>query len=181
MINKITNNIAFDIDEVMINFMNPVTEIIKSRGHEFVKIRSFDLIEYITPKMSKEELEEIFELVYKDPYCVPIYDKAAELCTRIHIKTNDPIVFVTDRPISWATETYELVRRFCRVPHIIIFASIFDKTPFLNNIMYFVEDRKKNAMHLARVGKTVFIPMRDWNESIGDDFEFRDSIIYIKN
>jgi len=181
MKNKITINIAFDIDEVMVNFIHPVTKIIKNRGYKLTKIESFDLTKHITPDISKNKLHKILEIVYKDPDCVPIYNKAAELCTRLHVKTNDPILFITDRPIQWATQTHQLVKRFCRVPYIIAFANDFGKLPFLNDVMYFVEDRKKTAMQLAENGKTVFIPKRDWNESIRTDFEFLDSIVYIQN
>ena len=136
------------------------------------------MTKYIEPKISKDELQQIFEMVYQNPDSVPIIDKAAELCTRIHIKTEDPILFVTDRTIQWATETHELVQRFCRVPYLIAFNNGYGKLPYLNGITYFVEDRAKTIMELSAAGKAVFVPMRDWNLDIKDN---RDSVVYIKD
>jgi hypothetical protein len=172
-------DIAFDVDDVMVRFFDPVLEILKSRGYEYAEKGEYDIEKSVTPKISRNELYEIFNIVYSDPYSIPIVDGAAELCTRLYLRTGDPILFITSRSIEKATETHQLVERFCRVPYVLAFSNMLhNKILFLKDINYFVEDRRKIAMDLAENGKTVFIPIRGWNK-ISEDFEHIDSIVYI--
>jgi hypothetical protein len=154
----------------------------KHHGYEVKqKCTSYDLRTWITPEITKNELYAILNLLYKNPGSLPIIDKAAELCTNLYVKTTDPVVFVTLRSQGWATETHKLVKRFCKVPYILIFADPrIGKLPYLNEIHYFVDDRRKTAMELAEAGKTVLMPIRDWNREIREDFEHTDSIVQIK-
>jgi len=165
-------DIAFDVDDVMIRFIDPVLEILKSLKYTYEGTGNFDLFECIKPQISEKELNEIFRTVYTDPYCFPIIAGAQELCAKLYIKTGDPILFVTTRNINIASETHELVRRFCKVPYVIAFTA--DKLIYLRDINYFVEDRRKTILYLVKNGKTVFVPKRNWN-----DMPEHDSIVYI--
>ena len=171
-------DIAFDIDETMGRFMAPVEEILKSRGYKFNDIGMYDIQKSVTPHLSKKEMYEIFEIVYASPKSVPIIDRAPELCTRLFEKTGDPVMFITSRPFQWASETHRLVRRFCRVPYILIFADPqYGKLPYMNGTNFFVDDRRKTALKLAEAGKTVFVPIRTWNDGIKNN----PNIVYIED
>lgn len=174
-------NIAFDLDDVMVNFAGPVEEILKTWGYEIdPEIHCFDYEKRVTPEIQKEELLEIFEIIYNDPWSIPIVDKAPELCSRIFLKTGEPVSFITSRQPEYATQTYQLIKRFCRVPYTVAFADRqYGKGLYLNGISYFVDDRKKTAMELAEDGKTVLVPRRNWNQDFPEDFEHLDSIVYI--
>jgi len=170
-------DIAFDIDDVMIRFIDPVLEILKSLKYTYESTGNFDLFECIKPQISKEHLHRIFRTVYTDPYCFPIVAGAQELCTKLYLKTGDPILFITTRNTDIASETHGLVQRFCKVPYVVAFANtIYDKITYLRDINYFVEDRRKTILHLVENGKTVFVPKRSWN-----DTKEHDSIVYIND
>lgn len=169
-------DIAFDIDEVMVRFMQPVSEVLKSRGYSYEETKSYNVISGVSPRLSIDERDEIFNLVYADPYSIPIVEGAQELCTKLYIKTGDPILFVTSRNTDVATETHILVKRFCKVPYILAFSdAAYAKFTFLDGISYFVEDRRDEILSLAGNNKTVFVPKRSWNDIEDPD----DSIVYI--
>jgi hypothetical protein len=177
-------DIAFDIDECMVDFLTPVKGVLKKLDLTFDEsvVSQYDMLPSIKPKITRRQLYKIFDIAYMQPNKIPINDGAAELCTKLFNKTGDPVVFITQRPISSAFHTHVLVRRFCRVPHTIIFADPdYGKGAYLNGINYFVDDRRQTAMELAALGKTVMVPIKPWNENIDDDFEHKDSIVYIKN
>lgn len=168
-------NIAFDVDDVMGDFRTPVLEIIKSRGYEYSDQTKYNIS--TTPQITDEELSEIFYSV--DPYSIEISKGAQELCTRLYLKSGDPIGFVTSKETRCATKAHEFIKRFCKVPYTLSFSSNhYPKLIFLKQVNYFVEDRRKIAMHLAENGKTVIVPKKPWNK-IREDFEHIDSIVYV--
>ena len=183
MKNRITSNIAFDIDEVMVEFVNPVRDLITKHGYKLSQtIDCHDLTKHIEPEISRNQLYKLFNLIYQDPNSTPIIEGAQQLCTNLYVKTTDPVVFITMRSANWATETHQLVKKFCKVPYVLVFADPqIGKLPYLNGIHYFVDDRRKTIMELAEAGKTVLAPVRGWNENIREDFEYADSIVRIKS
>ena len=59
------NDIAFDIDEVMVKFTDPVFKIIRNKGYKFLNHDSHDITKTTDPEISKNELHKIFHTVYK--------------------------------------------------------------------------------------------------------------------
>ena len=174
-------DIGFDVDEVMGFFLNPVLEIVKSRGYTYNEQGYYNILKSVTPDMTREELNEIFVIVAKDPYAIPIAPGAQELCSRLYMRCGDPIPFVTSRDTRLATETHDFIKRFCKIPYTLAFASdAYPKLTFLKHVNYFVDDRRKIAMHLAENEKTVLVPKRGWND-IPADFKHIDNIVYIDN
>ena len=80
-------------------------------------------------------------------------------------KTEDSIYFVTQRPKKYASETFQLIQRFCPYPFKVAMCdSSDDKYKYLTDYKYFVEDRRRTALQLAQESITVYVPPRSWNK-----------------
>ena len=55
--------------------------------------------------------------------------------------------------------------------------SLSDKWRYLDNYDCFIDDRKKTAIDLAKRGKTVFMPKREYNNFIPEDFDGSYSVV----
>ena len=156
-------NIAFDLDNCLINFSQGLHEVFAEHGYRDVKNDKFLIV--TDPEMSKNKRNKMFRQTYKEHHRTPPMPGASTLLEILHAQSQQPILIVTSRPIWCAHYTHELVSSFCDVPYIIAFAHpAFGKGAYLNGIEYFVEDRRKTAMELAARGKKIFKPRWYWNK-----------------
>ena len=160
-------NIAFDLDEVLVDVMSHFKRIAKIHGYDTKTPIRYGLAnnpQFSTPTMSKTTVDYIWSQVYEAYWMIKPYEAVPELLETLHKKSGDPIKIITNRPVYAASPTYYLMDTFCKVPYEIAFTNGWSKLTYLNGIKFFVEDRRKIALELAENDKTVFMPKKSWNK-----------------
>ena len=156
-------DIAFDLDNCLIDFSSGLHKLFEENGYKDVKNDAFEIV--TDPDMSKNKRTKFFRQLYKEHYRTPPIKGARELLEILHGRSQQPVFIVTSRPAWCAHYTHELVRSFCLVPYIIAFAPTqYGKSVYLNSINYFVEDRRATICELISRGKKVFKPKWYWNK-----------------
>jgi uncharacterized HAD superfamily protein len=158
-------NVAFDLDCVLVDLIAQIESYLANDGYQLKDINKYDMVSAIEPEITEERLWQYFMRCYEKYEETPICGGAAQLLEILHAKSQDPILIVTHRPTWSASHTHALVQKFIDVPYVIAFADKrHGKGSYLNNVDYFVEDRRKTAMELAARGKKVFMPKWAWNQ-----------------
>jgi hypothetical protein len=157
--------IAFDIDGVCVDMHSELRKILL----ETTGIDVGGCTKFSHPDEYDITVEQVIDAVntaYLRWKTMGVYPGVEELMAKLYEKAREPIQFVTNRWVEFATETYKLVDRFCKVPFQIAFASGPDtsKLSFLNGYVFFAEDRRRHALELIGHGKTVFLPDRSYNK-----------------
>jgi hypothetical protein len=160
-------NIKFDLDGCLVDLMDHMANVL----HECFNARMIDTGSFnfnTDPVLTNRQKAEAFHKCYKEFRLTKIYDGVEELLAILYARSQQPIHIVTARPVACAHHTHMLVRRFTTdVPFTISFANMpFKKLDFLNGTEFFVEDRKSTCRDVAGLGKTVFMPVRPWNENL---------------
>lgn len=157
-------NIAFDLDCTLVDMIAQVRRYLENDGYALKDICRYDMTSAIEPQMTEEQLWQYFKKCYERHDETPVCEGVVELLEMLYAKSQKPILIVTQRPSWAASQSYALVERFLNVPFVICFADKrFGKIAYLNDIDYFVEDRKKTAKELAAHGKKVFMIRQSWN------------------
>ena len=166
-------NIAFDLDGVLIDLVTPINrQIYETYGIEIKKNDLRDHNYEVFTGLKSEQLWEIFYKVYKEVDTTPIFPGATELLTKIYEKTEEPPFILTARPHDAASDTYAIVERMMgKTPfQLVLKHPNAYKSQYLKNYNVYVEDRRKTALELAKLGFMVPLVQTDYNviENIGD-------------
>ncbi len=155
--------IAFDIDGVLINFMEVFSWLLNKNGY-IIKPHDCFNVETV-PQLSEESIQKYISKTHRYWERYRPMPGALSLIGEAWIITERPIQFVTSRFIHSATETHLAVKNILgrHIPFSITFAIGNSKHLYLEDIEYFVEDRRKYAQKIAMRGTDVFIPRRDYN------------------
>jgi phosphoglycolate phosphatase-like HAD superfamily hydrolase len=160
-------NIAFDLDGCLVDLMSHIQQLVfEIYDGTVIQNGNFDF--ETEPVLSNRQRSELFHAVYKDWKYTEIYPGVEELFEKLYRYDRKPVHIVTARPYSCAHHTHMLVQRFSKkVPVTIDFANApFEKLDYLNGTDFFVEDRKSTCRAAAKIGMTVFMPVRPWNENL---------------
>lgn len=162
-------NVAFDIDGIVANFEDPFREWAWEKyGLLFIETGRFHW--GVNPKITEKMFTEIIAefICYGKPE-IPVLDGAL-VVEYLWQKCPDPLFFLTARDISTAGDTHEwIAENFPKIDFMLsVVKSGTDKSRFLERYGAFIEDRRKTAIDLARMGKVVFMPIRDYNTLSGE-------------
>lgn len=157
--------IAFDIDGTIVDVYNCLKSLIERDLNKDLE----DSDNYYVAEswnLDKDYVMKHIEKLAFDYNNLVIYDGVYKVLKTIFDKTQEPIQFVTSRPINQAYATHMLIRRaLIDIPYQIAFAeSNENKIKFLSNFCCFMEDRRKTAIEIADDGNTVFVPKHCYNE-----------------
>lgn len=166
-------NIAFDLDGVLCHIMPVFQEIIWDKYKAVVPdIRSFKIV--TEPELDYNTILDCFTETFKRVDDIPVAEGARELLNKLYSLTDkkDPIRIVTARPTFSAVETYKLVDKICRNVEweVVIVENSNQKIKHLNRYGHFVDDRRKTCLHLTSYGKTVWMPVRNYNQPLPDKY-----------
>lgn len=155
--------IAFDIDGILLNFMEVFSWLLSKNGYKINPHTTFNI--ETEPALTQDEIVKWVSKTHRYWQRYRPMSGALSLVGETFILTNRPIKFVTARPIGSATETHLAVKNILgrHIPFSIAFANDGFKQLHLFDTDYFVDDRRKNAIDLANWGVEVFIPKRHYN------------------
>lgn len=168
---SLKNNIAFDIDGTFLDVHEFFKDVIEwhvgKRFEKWISFKTFSEWHGISKGMQSIILEQFYKLCVTSVLVKPI-DGAVDFLEKLYIETRDPILFVTSRKRQFAGDTHLVIDRFLNIPYVIAFAEgkndgFFDKLNYLGNYEYFVEDRRKTALQLSTVNKSVFLIKASYN------------------
>ena len=161
------NNIAFDLDGCIVNFISHVSTLVTQRydvlvpeqqQHDFVTV----------PELTHKQVSNCFVEAYCHPYDTPIYDGAEEMLHRLYEITGQPPLIITARPHEAATHTHILMERVCKkIPFMIAFSKGHQqKHKFMNGIDFLLEDRRATAKHIVNIKypKRVLLVDKPYNQ-----------------
>lgn len=159
-------DIAFDFDGVLADFFGDFyRELEKKCGIHIdpLKVKSHDMRVY-NKRIMQKDIEDVLKKCYKRTSTHIIAPGATELLSKLWCLTGDPIQVVTARPVSCYSYTHKLMEDICgSIPFVLIATNTGSKIPYLRNKKYFVEDRRKNALELARQGKFIYLLDKTYN------------------
>lgn len=162
------NNIAFDFDETLINLMDVFDSYFQAAYPKKRLPARSEITQYsVAPvyKLTEDQVWEIFRHAMDHIEAFGLQPGAKALLTDIYGYSKCPVKIVTRRPFDKATQTYQLAERLLPVPfELVITQNDQSKANFLHGIDHFVEDRRKEAIDLAKRGKRVFLVDRPWNK-----------------
>ena len=173
--------IAFDLDGCLINIESVIrkltTEIYNIEIKQFPKeIDHFDF--RMATGLRNNQLWPIFRLAYKEIKTTPIFPGATELLARLYELSGEPPFILTARPFDAANETYAMVSKVAQgTPfELALKHPKADKSQYLSNYGFFVEDRRRTALELSKTEICTLLIERNYNY-IED---LPKNIIYIK-
>jgi uncharacterized HAD superfamily protein len=157
-----TNNIAFDLDGVLIDVM-PIIEryLWDLYGQDGITLDNGKFKIETVGKLSNNKIWKAIKLMYKDVDAVmPEFGAIVLLDMLRDHKTK----VVTARPEQYRDDTQAVIDRlFPGVSIELCMAPGAQKINHLEGIQFFVEDRRRNACQLAKLGKSVFLVNRPYN------------------
>lgn len=154
-------NIEFDLDSTLVEIMKPFEKIImRKHGIDVSGSTQYDLTkEFI---ISFFDVMEGFAEVYSMWNELELMPGAEKLLHDLYTMTGDPVHIITARPIEYAHESFKLMERF-NVPFTISMLDYrYNKHDYIRKD-YFVEDRRRTAIDLAKRGIKVFMPKHSYN------------------
>jgi hypothetical protein len=162
-------DIAFDLDGTLIKLMPVFERIIWEKYKAKVpETRSFKI--FTEPDLPYKTIIECFSEAFKCIDEIELHAGVRELFYMLWnlAEQNDPIKIVTARPMSSVHDTYNLVNRICRDVdyEVVIVERSEEKWKHLLRYNHFVDDRRKTALDLASHGKTVWMPVRNYNQPL---------------
>ena len=175
-------DIAFDLDGTLIHLMPVFERIIwKNYKAKVPSIRKFKIV--TEPKLDYNVIKWCFGEAFRHVNEIKIAKGVRELFSKLYeLSDGDPIKIVTARPYSSAEWTYKLVERICKDIcewEVVIVKNSDNKIKHLKRYKYFVDDRRKTALHLSGHGKTVWLLKRLYNQPVSghlihqiDSFEY---------
>ena len=161
------NNIAFDLDGTLVDFISQLKDALWNRCKAKLIIQeTYHLT--TDPEISKKNFWKAIWDAYRQPESIMPYVGARNLLEKLFAVSNQPIKIVTARPKT--TESHILAMAavkncFGNIPvNLVCTGGSKNKLPHLKNIDYFVEDRRQTAISLANAGKYVFLIDRAYNQ-----------------
>lgn len=160
-------DIAFDLDGTLINLMPIFERIIwKNYKVKVVNNRKFNIV--TEPKIEYDTIKWCFAEAFKRYEEIEIVPGVRELFSNLYeLSDSDPIKIVTARPYNSAEWTYRLAERICKNIcewEVVIVKNSDNKIKHLKRYKHFVDDRRKTVLHLSSHGKTVWMPIKNYNQ-----------------
>ena len=164
-------DIAFDLDGTLIHIMPVFEDIIwKMYKAKIPNNRNFRI--KTKPELDYKTIMWCFGEAFKRINDLKIAKGVRELFKQLYeLSDDDPIKIVTARPYSSAEWTHKLVERICEGIcewEVVLVKNGDNKIKHLNRYAHFVDDRRKTALHLESCGKTVWVPMKNYNRPMPD-------------
>ena len=173
--------IAFDLDGCLINIESVIRKLITETYN--IEIKQFpkeeDHFDFrMATGLTNNQLWPIFRLAYKEIETTPIFPGATELLAKLYELSGEPPFILTARPSDAANETYAMVSKVAKgTPFkLVLKHPNADKSQYLGNYDFFVEDRRKTALELSETEICTLLIERNYNY-IKDPPK---NIIYIK-
>lgn len=175
-------DIAFDLDGTLIHLMPLFEKILWEEYKAKVPhIRKYRIV--TKPEITYPEIKECFNKTFKRYNEVEIFPGVRELFSKLYeLSDNDPIKIITARPYSSAEWTYRLVERICKDIckwEVVIVKNSENKIKYLKRYKNYVDDRRKTCVQLSSHGKTVWMPIKTYNQPMAGhlvnqmpDFEY---------
>ncbi len=165
-------NIAFDLDDTLVDFAAAFEKVVSDRfyGTKPCKSDLYSLEDiYKLPPM---HINYCLDLLYAQRFLQPC-PGARNLISRLWHWTHDPLSIITARPIESAQDTHDLIRRYlCRTPYTLSLPSGDDrgalaKIPYILRFKYYVEDNPEVAWLLAtQTDVHVFLVDKPYNKEL---------------
>jgi len=158
---KTRSLIASDMDGVLVDTVGHLKKVGAEHGYriEYSDHYSLDIykdgekVDYWDP-----DVTDLFNETFDRYDEIEIFPGAEEFIHKMYELTGQPFLIVTARPISHATETHKLIKRFAKkTPYVVAFADGCDKHRYLSGYKFFIEDRRRTAIDLVNMGKIVFL------------------------
>ena len=165
---KTRSLIASDMDGVLVDTIEHLMRIGAGHGYSIEYADHYTLnvskagepVDYWDPAVTK-----LFNETFMDYEETAILPGAEEFIHRMYELTGQPFLIVTARPISHATETHKLIKRFAKkTPYVVAFADGCVKHRYLSGYKFFIEDRRRTAIDLVNMGKIVFLINTVYNQ-----------------
>jgi len=172
--------IAFDLDGTLIDLLPPINKwLYNLHGVKFNNNDKSEFSMEISTGLSSDELWKVFRRAYKEIETTPIFPGATELLTKLYEKTNEPPLIITARPHDSASDTYAIMEKIMgNIPfQLILKHPNAYKSQYLNGYIWYVEDRRKTALELSKLG--FVIPLIKTNYNYIPDIDEHDNIYYI--
>lgn len=155
-------NIAYDLDEVLVESYELWKHIAQKAGFETLKHKHFRII--TNPPMTDKDIMRFFTKVFIRYHDIELKPDARRVLQEQHQRTQKPIYIITNRPAQHATETIKLINRL-KVPYCLTLTNNSDdKWKYLSGYDYFVEDRRRTARLCAAMGTPVLMPGMMYND-----------------
>jgi len=156
-------NIAFDLDGVLVNFVEPFAKCLEElTGRDIRNSPRHDVeLEY---GLESKHVRQALQAGYAAWDTVEIHEGVQEFFQELCLLSSDPVYVVTKRSSTYGTETMKLCERvFAGSPFMLSMLGDEKKTQYLGGYGYYVEDRYYNACYIAKAGYTCFLVNRPWN------------------
>jgi phosphoglycolate phosphatase-like HAD superfamily hydrolase len=164
MTGELRQNVKFDLDGTLVD-LRPIfeRELDRMYGVQVQPSNHFHITTFPT-QLTNSEIWRVFKSAYKFYKEIPVKQGATELLTKLYEITGQPPTIVTARSNQTAAETHKLIDRFLKVPYQVAFSNGgINKAAHLNNVDYFVDDRRRTALQLSYNGKFVYMPRNPYN------------------
>jgi len=164
----ISNNVVFDLDGVLVDFLSVFKyfyESIYQKNFNIDLVNQHNIGSLVT--ISPKQLFHLFDICFQNWKMFPIYPGATEILAKLYEKTNEPPVILTARKYNSATSTYKLVKRIAKnTPFQLIFKSPnAHKADYIKNkYNYIVEDRRKTVLELYKRGFDPILVKKTYNK-----------------
>lgn len=155
-------NIDFDLDGVLINYLDHLKSFLLARGIDHIPTGRwyFDTVPEITP----EKLNEYISEAMRDVDHIHPITGARHVLRYLFDLTGDPITIITARPHSNIDVTQESIERVAGgMPYLFsLVDSGKEKFKYIRKKCY-IDDRRSTCIELAKRGYTVFMPETEYN------------------
>ncbi len=161
------NNIAFDLDGTLINFLSVFDDVLFHRyGAKRILMDRFAAV--TDNNLSNEKISNAIDEAMSYISLLKPMPGAVAFVQQLYDMTGEPIKIITARRVKHAEITNDVIRRYFKVPYFLAMVNDYkDKLHYLKNIDNYVEDRRACAKFLAENGKNVYVPLRKYNKISG--------------
>jgi len=162
-----SNNIAFDLDGTLVDLVGQIKITVKEMFN--VKLIVGNTFRLNTePPISSDEMWEAIWTAYTRHDQLVVYPDVSDMLQKLYDITGEAPLIITARPdnktsfhLAWLA-----VFNFCPVPFKLICTGGRDKIEFLDNVDFYVEDRRRNAIDLAKAGKYIYLIDKPYNQIV---------------
>lgn len=176
---KLNLNIEFDLDGVLINYLDCLKVYMARRGIRHIPTRKwfFDTC----PIVPQDKMVTMINDAMRDVDRIHPMPGAIETIRFLWQLTGDPPKITTARPIENIDVTIACIEKVLGdIPYFFaMLDNMDDKYRYIRSECY-IDDRRRNAIELAKRGYTVFMPEREYNMPLITNVDFPGQIIVIK-
>lgn len=170
--NGVPNNpFAFDLDGVVIDSHPILFGAMKAKyGIDFDNKTVYDF--HVPGVSQKEVVKSIQEILIEHTYQMKLFESSIKCLRYLYNILNTPLIFVTARNYAnkeLIRETHCLLHKYLDIPFYVAYMGDNNKGLFLkkNDIRYFIEDRYKYMIDVAKYVRVVFLKRYKHNRNRG--------------